>query len=321
MKKALTNIKIISIVGTFLFVQLLGFLSINVFGDYGWSVFIFIPFIIGFLPAYISGNKITIKKSTAYQLGFITLGLAVFGLLIFAIEGLICVLMASPLLLLAVWLGSYLGFKSSNSNYTSPKNITILLLFLSIGFMSFDYGNKPTNLIPVRTKIIVNAPIQKIWANVIAFDTIGEPKDWIFKTGIAYPTDATIVGRGVGAIRYCNFSTGSFIEPITKWDEPNLLAFDVREQPIPMNEFNPFWDVYPPHLDGYFKSSKGQFKLTKKDEKITEIEGTTWYEVDIYPEFYWKGWSDFLIHRIHKRVLDHIKEASENKTLDVKSKT
>jgi uncharacterized membrane protein len=129
LKKTLTNIKLISIVGTLILVQILGYLSINVFGDYCWSVFFFIPFIIGFLPAYISGNKIDIKKSSAYKLGFITLGLAVLALLIFAIEGLICVLMASPLLLLAVWLGSYLGFKSSKSNYANPKNTTVILLF------------------------------------------------------------------------------------------------------------------------------------------------------------------------------------------------
>jgi len=233
------------------------------------------------------------------------------ALLLFAVEGLICVLMASPLLLLAVWLGSYLGFKSSNSNYTNPKNTSILLLFLSLGFMSFDYINKPKNLIPVRTKVIVNAPIGNVWNNVVRFDKINEPVDWIFQTGISYPTDATIVGKGVGAIRYCNFTTGSFVEPITTWNEPNLLQFDVKEQPIPMNEFNPFWEVHPPHLDGYFKSYKGQFKLTKINDNQTELEGTTFYKVDINPEIYWKTWSNFIVHRIHKRVLNHIKKESE----------
>ena len=302
---------LLSILATLLLVQFLGFISINYLGDYGWSVFLFIPFLLGFLPPYISGKKIEITKSTAYKLSFIALGLASFALLVFAIEGLICLLMASPLLILAVWLGSYLGYKSSNSNFMDPTNTTIVLVALSLGFMSFDYFNKPKDLIPVKTKIIVNASIEKVWTNVVTFDKIDEPTDWIFKTGIAYPTDATIVGQGVGAVRYCNFTTGSFIEPITTWNEPNLLQFDVREQPVPMNELNPFWEVHPPHLDGYFKSYKGQFKLTKISENQTELEGTTWYKVDIYPEIYWKGWSDFIVHRIHERVLNHIKLESE----------
>jgi hypothetical protein len=39
----------------------------------------------------------------------------------------------------------------------------------------------------------------------------------------------------------------------------------------------------------------------------TRLEGSTWYEIEMAPEAYWQLWSDFLIHRIHNRVLDHIK--------------
>ncbi len=311
LRSILRKKKLIAITGTLLLVFLLGYVSIEFFGEYGWGVFFFLPFLIGFLPAYIVGYKKAITTGTAYRLGFLTLGLAILALLVFAIEGLICIFMASPLLLLGVWLGSYFGFICASGYFINPKNTTILLLLLSLGFMSFDYVNTSPDLIPVRTKIIVNAPIQKVWENVVTFDKIEEPTDWIFKTGIAYPTNATIVGEGVGAIRYCNFTTGSFVEPITTWDEPNLLQFDVLEQPIPMNEFNPFWNVHPPHLDGYFKSHKGQFKLTQLSENKTELEGTTWYKVTIYPEFYWKTWSDFIVHRIHNRVLTHIKIKSE----------
>lgn len=285
-------------------------------GNYGWSVFLFIPFILGFLPPYITGIRTKLTKSMAYKLSFIALGLACLAMLVFAIEGLICLMMASPLLILAVWLGSYIGYKSSSKNFMNPTNTTILFILLSISFMSFDYVNKPINLIPVKTKITVNANIQYVWKNVVTFDKINQPVDWIFKTGISYPTDATIEGRGVGAVRYCNFTTGSFVEPITKWEEPHLLQFDVKEQPIPMNEYNPFWEVHPPHLDGYFKSYKGQFKLTRVSENTTELEGTTWYKVDIYPEFYWKAWSNFIIHKIHKRVLNHIKRESELKKVE-----
>ena len=203
--------------------------------------------------------------------------------------------------------------KANFGKWINPTNTTIGLFIICIGSMSFDYINEPENLIPVRTTVIVNSNIESVWKNVVTFEKIEEPTDWIFKTGISYPTDATIKGTGVGAIRYCNFTTGSFIEPITTWNEPNLLQFDVKEQPIPMNEFNPFWEIHPPHLDGYFKSYKGQFKLTKIGENKTELEGTTWYKVDITPEIYWKTWSDFIIHRIHKRVLNHIKIETENK--------
>lgn len=307
------NPKLFSIIITLIVSVILGYIEIGVFKEYGWTVFLIIPFIIGFLPAFIYGRLANATKGESYQLSFLTLGMFLLGLLVFAIEGLICIAMSLPLSALLVWLGSYLGFKANSGKWANPTNTTIVLFAICACSMGFDYVNEPDNLIPVKTKVIVNSNIENVWQNVVTFDKIDKPTDWIFKTGISYPTDATIIGTGVGAVRYCNFTTGSFVEPITTWDQPNLLQFDVIEQPIPMNEFNPFWDIHPPHLDGYFKSYKGQFNLTKIGENITELEGTTWYKLDISPEIYWSTWSDFIIHRIHKRVLNHIKVVTERK--------
>lgn len=307
------NPKLFSILITLIVSAILGYIEIGIFKEYGWTVFLVIPFIIGFLPPYINGKLSEISKKESYNLSFITLGIVLIGLLIFAIEGMICIAMSLPIIALLVWLGSYLGFKANYGKWINPTNTTIGLLIICISSMSFDYSNEPENLIPVRTTVIINSNIESVWKNVVTFEKIEEPNDWIFKTGISYPTNATIKGTGVGAVRYCNFTTGSFIEPITTWNEPNLLQFNVKEQPIPMNEFNPFWEIHPPHLEGYFKSYKGQFKLTKIGENKTKLEGTTWYKVDITPEIYWKAWSNFIVHRIHKRVLNHIKIKSENK--------
>jgi hypothetical protein len=39
--------------------------------------------------------------------------------------------------------------------------------------------------------------------------------------------------------------------------------------------------------------------------------GSTWYELRLAPEPYWQLFSDYLIHRIHNRVLQHIKAETE----------
>ncbi|RZK09582.1 MAG: hypothetical protein EOO46_13430 [Flavobacterium sp.] len=140
---------------------------------------------------------------------------------------------------------------------------------------------------------------------------MNKPKEFIFKTGIAYPINAKIEGSGIGAVRYCNFTTGSFVEPITIWERPNLLQFTVEEQPAPLKEIS-FWDLDAPHLHDYFVSKQGQFKLTKLKNGTTLLEGTTWYYHDIKPSFYWNIWSKYIVHKIHNRVLEHIKHNSEN---------
>lgn len=219
--------------------------------------------------------------------------------------------MALPIGLFFTWFGHWVGYKIIKSKIGNTPT-TIILLFLSVpSLMAFENAKQDNEgLRSVTTSIEINASPEQVWKNVIAFPQLKEPTEFIFKTGIAYPINATIEGRGVGAVRLCNFSTGSFVEPITVWDEPQLLKFSVVDQPEPMKELS-FYDVHPNHLHGYWVSKQGQFKLTQLANGHTLLDGTTWYVNKIKPYFYWTVWSDYIVHKIHKRVLEHIKTQAE----------
>jgi hypothetical protein len=143
------------------------------------------------------------------------------------------------------------------------------------------------------------------------FPPLPAPSELVFRLGIAYPTKAEIIGQGVGATRYCVFSTGTFVEPITHWEPGRRLSFDVVTQPRPLQEWSPYADVMPPHLDGYFRSRRGEFRLIALPNGRTRLEGSTWYEMRLYPEEYWVLFGDAFVHRIHERVLAHIKREAE----------
>lgn len=128
---------------------------------------------------------------------------------------------------------------------------------------------------------------------------------------VATSIRARIVGEGVGAVRHCEFTTGAFVEPITAWEPPHRLAFDVASQPPPMHEWSPYRHVHPPHLDGYLRSRRGEFRMIDLGDGRTRLEGSTWYTLDLAPAGYWALWSDGLIHGIHDRVLTHVKALSE----------
>lgn len=279
-------------------------------GQYGIALFILTPLFIGAGSTILYGLKREITKRDAWQIGLLTLSVFTAGLLVFAIEGIICIAMAAPFGLLLTWLGSLLGYAIINN---TPNNapMTYLLLIGVIPTMAFIEKDSPPTLTSVLTSIEINAAPQTVWRNVLQFPQLKEPTEFIFKTGIAYPINARIQGVGVGAVRHCNFTTGSFVEPITVWEEARLLKFDVVEQPEPMKELS-FWDVDAPHLHDYFISKQGQFKLTKLPDGKTRLEGTTWYYHTIKPTFYWQLWSTYIIHKIHVRVLEHIKTNSEN---------
>jgi hypothetical protein len=186
----------------------------------------------------------------------------------------------------------------------------MLILLSSIPGLAFVEKEQDIKLTTVVSSIEIDADPQTVWKNVVEFPQLEEPSEFIFKTGIAYPINAKIEGTGVGAIRHCNFTTGSFVEPITVWDEPRLLKFDVLDQPEPMKELS-FWDIDAPHLHDFFVSKQGQFKLTALPNGKTLLEGTTWYHHRIKPAFYWQLWSNEIVHAIHQRVLTHIKKNSE----------
>ncbi|HXB39612.1 MAG TPA: hypothetical protein VNZ49_03665 [Bacteroidia bacterium] len=278
-------------------------------GEYGIALFILTPFFIGAFPVILYGRKYDVNKKEALYIGLLSLSIFGFGLFLCAIEGAICIAMAAPFAIILSMVGSMIGLVIISK---TPRNSTfaILLFLFTIPLTAFVEKGSDSDTFTAVTSITINASPKEVWKNVIGFPPLKEPDELLFKTGISYPTDAVIEGTGVGSVRHCNFSTGSFTEPVTVWDEPNLLCFNVTEQPAPMKELS-FWDVDAPHLHDFFISEKGQFKLTELPGGKTLLEGTTWYHHDIRPQFYWKIWSDLIIHKIHERVLTHIKTISE----------
>ena len=304
-----TKRKWVSVTITVCIAGILSLWGIYGIGEYGIALFMLTPFLIGFCSTFLYGYKNRIKKSEAIWIGFTTLALCTLVLIVFAIEGLICIVMAAPIGILFTWIGSLIGYSLlQSSKNTTPSALLILIAIIPL--TSFVENKIEPELTSVTTSIIINAKPMEVWKNVIEFPELDKPTEFIFKTGIAYPINAKIVGSGIGSVRHCNFTTGSFVEPVTVWNEGKLLEFDVLEQPAPMKELS-FWNIDAPHLHDYFVSKKGQFKLTELENGKTLLEGTTWYYHNIKPAFYWQIWSDFIIHKIHDRVLIHIKKNSE----------
>lgn len=302
--------KLLSVSITVIIAGLLTLWGIYGIGQYGIALFILTPIFIGSGSTILYGLNNGISKREAWLIARVTLAIFTIGLLVFAIEGLICIAMAAPFGLLLTWVGSMIGYAVLNR---APQNApsAILILFCIIPTTAFVEKEIAPTLTSVVTSIEIDAPPKVVWENVVEFPQLKEPTEFIFKTGIAYPINARIEGVGVGAVRHCNFTTGSFVEPITVWNESKLLKFDVVEQPAPMKEIS-FWDIDAPHLHDYFVSKKGQFKLIAMPNNKTLLEGTTWYYHNIKPAIYWRLWSDYIIHKIHIRVLNHIKFNSEN---------
>ena len=225
------------------------------------------------------------------------------------IEGLICIAMAAPIVVPLSIIGASLAYAIRPSATATSTWSTMALLPLLI------LGEAGLQLTPphyaVTSSVEIDAPPERVWDLVINFPPIPEPREWLFRAGIAYPISARIDGHGPGAVRYCQFNTGAFVEPIEVWDAPRHLAFRVSHVPPPMRELSPYSHLDPPHLHGFLVSTRGQFRLERLAHNRTRLEGTTWYRHSLWPAAYWRLFSDEIIHRIHLRVLLHVKQAAE----------
>lgn len=291
----------------------LGCVAFIVWGlkDYGWSLFLALPFVVSFLAAFCYSYRRAVKLHVAYRMAALSTLLLGVAILFSAIDGLICLLMALPLALGISAIGALAGWQAGRMRKSDGAKLPLLAVGLVPLLATLEHATQPSpELRMVTTRVAIAATPARVWPAVIAFPQITEPAGGIFRLGIAYPIEARIEGAGVGAVRHCVFSTGSFVEPITAWEAPWRLAFDVTAQPEPMRELSIYQHVDAPHLHGFMVSERGQFRLLEEQGR-TVLEGTTWYRHDLAPGWYWGPVTDTIIHHIHDRVLTHIRRTVE----------
>lgn len=190
------------------------YLATDIYKEYSYGLFVWLPFVIGAASTLIYGYKKGATRKTARNNAYFTLLVFCIGPLFFAWEGIICMVMAAPIGLLFTYFG-YLIVRilSPNLSDKSSSAASVLLLMSVPALMSFENKNITyDDLRSVTSSIEINAMPETVWKNVTAFPQLKNPTEFIFKTGIAYPISATINGNGIGAVRHCNFSTGSFVE-------------------------------------------------------------------------------------------------------------
>lgn len=283
----------------------------RVLQEYVGGLFLGTPFAMGVACAYVHNRGHARDVHETLFVAVLGQALVAGALLLFAIEGVICILMAIPVAVPLAFMGAFLrrAIALHAPGRMSTAGFALLALPATAALETRIVGSSPDY--ESRSSIVVDAPPEIVWRRVIAFDPLPPPTETLFKVGIAYPEHARIVGTGVGAMRHCEFSTGSFVEPITRWEEPRVLGFGVISQPDPLREWSPYRDLWTPHLVGAFRAVRGEFRLVPLPGGRTRLEGSTWYTLDVHPRAYWRLWSDGFVETIHHRVLEGIARQAE----------
>jgi uncharacterized membrane protein YhaH (DUF805 family) len=278
--------------------------------DYGFALFVGTPFVMGFLAGFTHNVPTPRSARETFWVVQLTFVIAGGAILLAALEGLLCLFMAYPLAAVIGALGGVLGRTTAVQSQMSIVH-GVLLAMTPAALVTLDSGARPGARV-VTTVVEIDASPAVVWDHVVSVAELSPPHQWVFRLGIAYPMRARLTGHGVGAVRRCEFSTGPFVEPITTWEEPRLLAFDVIEQPPVLDEWSPYQGVAPPHLLSALRVERGEFRLFELPGRRTRLVGRTWYTLDIFPQVYWAPMATFVLHRVHQRVLSHIQKLSES---------
>ena len=146
----------------------LGMIGFSVQGIelYGAALFFATPFVMGLTTA------IVYNRRHVHPLGA-TIGLALLGIVItgaatmlFALEGLLCLLMAAPIAMTLAALGALVGWALAAQGRRTAVPVTMVILALPLLTGAEAKVATPT-LREVTTSVVIDAPPEAVWPNVI----------------------------------------------------------------------------------------------------------------------------------------------------------
>ena len=261
---------------------------------YGVSLFVFLPFLLG----YILGNPTTRKLSFA--------GLA-FSLLIFFIlliagnlEGMICILMAMPLVAIAVGLGFLIKYistrnKTNEDHRINPKLAVLpLIVFILFGMIENQLTKHKRNIIEVASEIILPYNTMQVYDAIKSVDTLDAEKPFLMRLDLPVPLKCVLEAEKVGALRTCYFEGGTIVERITELEPGKLLKMDVIDYELTGRA----WLGFEQAIYIFENLPNGHCKMTR----------ITTYTSALYPRFYWEPLERLGIGQEHEYVFRNLEK-------------
>lgn len=276
-------------------------------GGYGYALFVGLPVLQGMVAAAVAQIGGPHPWGRSARTAAFSLLLSAVGVLAFAMEGIVCLLMAAPLILPLTLFGAWLGWLMTGGERAPSARLhgpAIAILSLALGGGAILPA--PESEGEVTTVWHLAAPPERVWPYVLRLDALPEPDWWLFRLGVAHPIGTATHADGS---RECLLSTGAMPERVSAREENRRLAFRVLATPPSMREMNPFGEVRAAHLTTTYIGQEGEFTLYPEG-KGTRLVARSTYGLRMAPFAYWRLWSDAIVAHVHKRVVREISRRS-----------
>ena len=236
--------------------------------------------------------------------------------LLFHLEGMICVLMISPLFILTSWAGAEVYRLLTDRDDSGPRNTYVVAGFVLLPFLLAPLENQlgtPTAFRRVENSIIIKAPVAAVWRHIVRVAPISarelgpSPVDRI---GFPRPVEATLSYEGVGGVRHATFERGvEFIETVDAWEPLRRISFSIKPNTatIPPTTF----DEHVTVGGRFFDVLRGTYELQPLGPGRTRLVLFSQQRLSTRLNPYAGLWTDYVMREIQGRILTVVARRSE----------
>lgn len=257
----------------------------------GSVMFLLVPFCAGFAIAQVTRGRAIVSAAA-----LLTALFCLATLVAFRLEGLLCAIMALPLLLGGLAIGALLGvlFREHVLQRLLHRGAgtTVVFALMPLLIVAGNRAEEPA-LKRVRQEVVVNSILlqaspEEVWTQIQSIDSIDVAKPWLMHIGLPVPVRCTMERAGVGAKRICYFENGSIEETVTRWDPPHSMQLIIDRTNMPGRHWLGFENaMYELQIEG----------------RATRLTRTTTITSHLYPVWYWRDLERWGVASEHQYIL------------------
>src|SRR5262249_20136916 len=139
-------------------------LGAQVLQSYGFSLFVGAPFALGMISVLLFGFSRPQPLGACLAVALAAATLAGLAVLVIALEGLVCLIMAAPIAYFLAFLGALVGYAIQARPWLSDQTATLMLAVVVLlpALMAAESANEPESAVrAVHTEVVIGAPPDK----------------------------------------------------------------------------------------------------------------------------------------------------------------
>jgi len=278
-------------VGTAIGLLAFGFHTTTIDSGMGSALFLLAPFASGFSIALVAREPGSSNAAAVLSVAFSLLFLVAFGW-----EGVLCALLALPIIFAALFFGLLIGARAKSFIASRAKNQTTTMgMLLLLGPALIVAGQRieaPLLLSPrmevIETQVEVHASPEWVWSNIQSIDSIQASKPFLMYVGLPIPQRCEMKGQGVGAKRTCYFNAGYIEETVTGWNPPYFMGLSIDRTHMPGR-----------HWLGF---ESAEYRLELRGDS-TLLSRQTTVRSNLRPSWYWRFFERLGVESEHSYIL------------------